>query len=394
MNSGLSAKRQRLEAGRFLPVLASGPSSSSSPKSNRRGWKPSSLASTPMKKQSGGKDGNREKSRSNLSKASLAASIRQKLPRHTVLKALKVQDVTLIRYHNGVQEFEQYLKRRRLKPKDVHSVDIHMATYFADLCDAGSSYNNATYVLFGWLMLRCSENLPDKMLLPQSRAALKGWCTRYPQSSRTGADPLIWHLVALHMCEFSPLLAAAAIVQLDTYARPSELLRVKKQDVIRPSTKHCKYWGIIFGNSARQEKTKTGTQDDTVLFDSTDRPYAKQVLRMVYNRTRRSTDSLFGQTTLSEYEDVMKRARSKAKLGQFSLTPHTVRHSGPSIDSLQKTRHPEEILARGRWRSMKSIQRYQKPGQMLASMNRIGDEIWVQAKAALPKLMRKLRSAL
>ena len=196
------------------------------------------------------------------------------------------------------------------------------------------------------------------------------------------------------MCEFSPLLAAAAIVQLDTYARPSELLRVKKQDVIRPSTKHCKYWGIIFGNSARQEKTKTGTQDDTVLFDSTDRPYAKQVLQMVYNRTRRSTDSLFGQTTLSEYEDVMKRARSKAKLGQFSLTPHTVRHSGPSIDSLQKTRHPEEILARGRWRSMKSIQRYQKPGQMLASMNRIGDEIWVQAKAALPKLMRKLRSAL
>lgn len=311
-----------------------------------------------------------------------------------LLKTLKVKDNTLLRYDAGVQQFEQYLRRRKLKPRNLATVDRYMSEFFADLCDEGTSYNNATYILFGYLMLRCESDLPDKMMFPLSRNALKGWGTRYPQSSRVGADPLIWQLVANEMANTHPLLAAAVIVQLDTYARPSETLQIRRQDVIRPASKHCRFWGVIFGNSSRGCRTKTGTQDDTVLLDSTDRAYAKQVLEMVYKATSHPDDRLFGDYSLGEYENVMKLAKSKVHLGPFHLTPHTVRHSGPSVDSLQRSRAPEEILARGRWKTLKSIQRYQKPGQMLASMNRISDDTWTQARLALPELLAKLRRKL
>jgi hypothetical protein len=88
-----------------------------------------------------------------------------------------------------------------------------MAEYFADLCEQGSSYHNATYVLFGFLMLRADDPRPDKQLMSYSRAALKGWSSRYPQASRTGAVPAIWQLIAMHMSEESPPLAAAVMIQ-------------------------------------------------------------------------------------------------------------------------------------------------------------------------------------
>eukprot|EP00438_Fugacium_kawagutii_P022824 Skav218924 [mRNA] locus=scaffold2031:23111:23944:+ [translate_table: standard] len=266
-----------------------------------------------------------------------------------------------------------------------------MAEYFADLCDEGSSYNVATYTLFGYLMLRADESSPDRLLLPQARAALKGWGSRYPSGSRTGADPLIWILIALHMAEKTPLLAAAVLLQLDTYARPSEILKMRKSDVIRPSSQHCKFWGIIIGNSERDEVTKTGTQDDTVLLDSHDRAFAVQILEMLYNHAKSPQSKLFGSTTLRAYEVAMKHACQTAGLARFRFSPHSVRHSGPSIDSLQKSRAPEQIMSRGRWRTLKSIQRYQKPGQMLARMNLIPQPIWAEAKLALPKLLKRLK---
>ena len=119
-----------------------------------------------------------------------------------------------------------------------------MATYFADLLQHDTAYNTASYTLFGYLMLEADEPMADKFLLPHSRAALKGWASRYPQSSRTGADPDLWFLIAKHLCDIDTRLAAVLLIQLDTYARPSEILGLRKHDVVKPVGRN-KLWGII-----------------------------------------------------------------------------------------------------------------------------------------------------
>ena len=390
-----SAKRARLEANRYTPVL--GITSSTSSLASRTTAPRSSTSATALtaKTKCRGAAANPERVRSTpVSRNSEATAIRRCLPRWAVLKALKVQDQTLVRYHKAVQDFDQFQRNRRLKPRNIAAVDQCMAEFFADLCDMGQSYNSATYVLFGYLLLRANEPVPHKMLMPQSRAALKGWGSRYPQSTRTGADPLIWSLNALHLADAAPLLAAALLVQLDVYARPSEILNVRKADVIRPTSKQCSFWGIIFGNAEREERTKTQLQDDTVLLNSPDRGYAKTLLQMVYSRAKRPHDKLFGDYTLAEYEALLKEAKRNAGLGAIHLTPHAVRHSGPSFDSLHKTRTLTEIMARGRWQSLKSVQRYQKPGRLLLNMGKIDNSIWVEARASLPQPLSRLRQCL
>lgn len=264
-----------------------------------------------------------------------------------------------------------------------------MASYFADLLENNEGYNTASYTLFGYLMLEADEDIPDKDLLPRSRAALKGWAARYPQCSRTGADPQLWFLVAKHLCDLEPRLAAALLLQLDTYARPSEILMLRKRDVVKPVGR-CKLWGVIFGNSEHDEHTKTGTQDDTVFLDSI-HDFAPAVMKLVFQASRSPNEPLFPDCTLALYESTMRTVMQRLKLGQFQLTPHAVRHSGPSVDFLNKTRTADEIMARGRWRSLKSIQRYRKPGQMLAKMNRIPSDIWQQAANALPFTLTRLK---
>ena len=86
----------------------------------------------------------------------------------------------------------------------------------------------------------------------------------------------------------------------------------------------------------------------------------------------------------------MRAAKSQVGLGRFDLTPHTVRHSGPSADFLSRNRDAAEIQARGRWKTAKSIQRYQKPGQMMAKMNKLPVDVWKKGKAALPLVLKKI----
>ena len=328
---------------------------------------------------------------STLKKSSM--SVRQQLPRHKQLKALKVKDITLCRYDQCVTEFKAFARRRRLPLKNISAVDLALCEYFADLLDSGEPQSTASYTLFGYLMLVANENLPDKLLLPRARASLRGWASKYPHGSRTGADPLIWYLLA--ECAFcsNVWVSAAILLQLDTYARPSEILRLRKRDVVKPCSGTCKFWGVIMGNSEFGERTKTGTQDDTVLLDSSDREYAPVILEMLFRHTKSMDDFLFPGLPLSLYESELQKAKAAAGLNNFQLTPHSIRHSGPSIDFLQKTRGPEQILARGRWRTLKSIQRYQKPGQMMARMSKIPQHVWERSKRSLQLVMNSLKKS-
>lgn len=303
---------------------------------------------------------------------------------------MRVKDPTLLKYNERVLAFEAYCRNKRFTLSHHDKTDRYLCEFFADLLESGATYNEASYTLFGFILLRSDESLPERSLFPRARQALKGWSTRYPQSSRTGADPIIWYLLADKLAETEPPIAAALLLQLDTYARPSEIVNLKHGDVIRPSSKHCKFWGLIFGNSSFGQTTKTGTQDDTVLLNSADRPFVRDVLKWVVNKPSRASHRLFPDLTLKVYEKAMRAAKSQVGLGRFDLTPHTVRHSGPSADFLSRNRDAAEIQARGRWKTAKSIQRYQKPGQMMAKMNKLPVDVWKKGKAALPLVLKKI----
>ena len=110
--------QKRLAENRFKPVTLGAISPSSSNKNLRVASKQSYSASAPIKRHVPDKRGSpmkRKVNQSTLKKSSV--SVRQQLPRHRQLKALKMKDVTLCRYDQCVTDFKAFARRRRLPLK-------------------------------------------------------------------------------------------------------------------------------------------------------------------------------------------------------------------------------------------------------------------------------------
>ena len=132
---------------------------------------------------------------------------------------------------------------------------------------------------------------------------------------------------------------------------------------------------------------RTGSFDDCILLDSIDRQDLSLVLKFLYNNCTDQTDRLFGELSLSAYNTAIKSASIRLGLQQLRLTPHVLRHSGPSSDCYHKTRSIVEIQQRGRWLAASSVARYKKPGRMLLLHQKIPDAIWKQTTAARKKAL-------
>jgi len=74
--------------------------------------------------------------------------------------------------------------------------------------------------------------------------------------------------------------------------------------------------------------------------------------------------------------------------------PHSLRHSGPARDVLNNTRSLEEIRRRGRWASLKSVQRYTKSHLLIHRESLLDDAAKSRGQLGIVNLKHFLQQAL
>ena len=241
---------------------------------------------------------------------------------------------------------------------------------------------DARSTVFGYILLHMNSDMPEKMLLSQSKAALKGWSSRFPLHSRTGVDLQVWDVVAWQCLENDdPLAAAAIMIQGDSYLRPTEVLQLQASHVLKPIKSRANCWGFIVGHRDEGIPTKAGLYDDCVLLNTPSRSDLGVVMKYLMSHCKRPSAKLFRGLTLRDYNSSIKEACEKLGLQHLKLTPHVLRHSGPSSDICHKVRSLKAIQQRGRWASPKSVARYQKPGRMLMLHQLVPQHIWDRTKS-------------
>lgn len=312
------------------------------------------------------------------------------MPPHKRLKASQVKHTTLGRYQQAVTQFENWAARMR-KSLGPARVDHTVVEYLHELCEQGRPIIDARSTVFGLILLRLDSPLPERFLMPRSKAALKGWTSRFPSHSRAAVDLKVWNMVAWQCWKLGQHVTAAAILlQGDLYLRPSELLGLTKRMVIRPLASRAKVWGVVLAQQEQEVPTKTGTFDDCVLLDTCSRDFLNGILKKLYLKTKLPDDKIFSDLTLGQYTKAISAACGKLGLQKLKLTPHGLRHAGPSTDAFHQIRGPIAIQRRGRWRATSSVTRYQKPGRMLLLHQHVPDWIWKSE----PRCTKELVSAL
>ena len=129
------------------------------------------------------------------------------------------------------------------------------------------------------------------------------------------------------------------------------------------------------------------------------RPWAGKILELLYlmakRRQPRSPEALlFPHLSLSDYETCFRTSQQDLDIASPAITPHVVRHSAPTHDRLHGIRTLAQIQRRGRWASLASVRRYEKPARVLKSAAKLSPAQQVAAKSAEASFPMKVISAL
>jgi hypothetical protein len=205
--------------------------------------------------------------------------------------------------------------------------------------------------------------------MPRAHRASKGWRRLAPAKSRV---PLTFYVIAtisaLIAAEGHRLMALWVLISFGTYFRPGSMMQLRRSSLLRPTAGIDNCWKIPTHQSDLHQIGKTGTTDDTLLWDVPDLLWLPKIFELITEAGSRLLD--VDVWPFSYYQLSLQVSKARAKIG-LKVVPYQIRHSGASWDAAKKFRSLLEIQARGGWRTTTSVLRYEKSGRMLREYARM-----------------------
>jgi integrase len=144
---------------------------------------------------------------------------------------------------------------------------------------------------------------------------------------------------------------------------------------------------VVEAGNAANLTSKTGQQDDTIVVGAADGISFDAIVKLLVTRAREAGEiRLLFDLTYPQFGRWLGKASRALEL-PYVLRPHMLRHGGASEDYHQKRLTIDQIQFRGRWRSIKSVQRYMKAGRLLAQARKLKASHLVASERAIRSLV-------
>ena len=199
---------------------------------------------------------------------------------------------------------------------------------------------------------------------------MKGWRKATPRRSRLPYPWQVWCAITVEALRDGLVrLAFGLLLAVEAYLRPSELLDVRCGDFIAPAPGGVATSVLLLHPSERSERSKLGSQDDTIPLDS---PRFLSLAPMIEALSKRPPDeSLIGL----EYSQFLELFNKWCRRLRVPAQPYSARHSGASIDRALNERPLNLVRKRGRWKKMSSVVRYDKTGRLNDAWRALDTEV-------------------
>ena len=302
--------------------------------------------------------------------------VTQQRSRRIKLLAKAVQASTGKAYLREMDRFLDYITEYQLPFVSDKEKDETLANYLGHVHhDIGGGPERGACVLSGWVMIQ-----PEiQHRLPISWRAMLSWRRSHvaQEGGPIGEQTLAALIQIMRDLDYSDA-ADIALLAWDGYLREGEAINVRAQDVVFAKGKTV----ILLGPSSRGERTKTGSDQGIIL----DWPGTTEMLKRRVQQVT-SNGKLFN-IKADTYRKMWTKAYDELRKlegceGVAHMPPHSVRHSGPSRDCQEGYRSLESILKRGRWSSLKSVNRYAKPFAWITANHNLPPVIAQKAEKVL-----------
>ncbi len=151
---------------------------------------------------------------------------------------------------------------------------------------------------------------------------------------------------------------------------------------------------LILFPSAEGVPSKTYQYDDSIVLESGSRQWLTKALEVELRMMKRG--ELFVNLSWHRLREASMAAVLAAGLEIWGVTPHTLRHAGPSNDYVQKYRSLLDTQRRGRWSAVASVRRYEQASQVNARLLTVPESTVLfieKADRELPALLAASRPA-
>jgi len=303
----------------------------------------------------------------------------------TFLETMAVSQPVAEDYHRRMQSFFQFLRMKKMPQvslrKNTQKLDEACNCFMNYMFDQGFELAEGTKFLAA--VCDTFPGCGPKHILARTRRSLQGWLKLEPQRTR---PPLPWALVAamtMHMMKRHQLHAAAAILlSFTAYLRPGEVLDLRKTDLVAPMPRQ-EHWSLLLHPAERQERSKVGLADESILLDSPLLPWLGPAL----NRLQTPNNFLLSLT----YYDLVQAWQGALKalgLAKDHAVLYQLRHSGPSHDRFFKLRPLTEVKQRGRWAADSTVRRYEAHARLNQEFNDLPKHVQNKAQLAEQEIVK------
>ena len=269
-------------------------------------------------------------------------------------------------YNNSFQSFLHFsgLQASRLRLMRPQRIDQLLCRFIGELHHTGRPHSTAVHALSGLV-----HYLPRlRQQLPEARLRIRGWARRKVTTSH---PPITWELtlvIALTMAQFGHHAEAiACLLSFDCYLRVGEMTRLRFKDIIIPHD--ARMGKAHIGMALRLPKTKTGLNQWVSLHNDRVSSLLFSWFKLRRRAGARSHDKVFPFSP-DHFRHLLRRVADSVGLGSTAYVPHSFRHGGATTDNLLG-HSIEQIMFRGRWRSMDSARRYIQTGRALLAAQRV-----------------------
>lgn len=311
-----------------------------------------------------------------------------RLSRNIVTGVMERSDLTLLEhaaigaqcrkmYAQEIEEFKRYGDPRGLDFQDASLLDRLLVDYMNKMYLKGLQSYKADRLIAAVL-----HNYPDygrngSRNLPRVWRAIKGFRKLCPGKSRLAYPLAVWCAIATRMKQLGRLrMALFLVVAISSYARPSELLRLRVFSLVRPSHGVTSSWALLLSPEERPERSKTGDYDVSIALDS---PWLTSWSGPLFKILKENhPEEELWDFDYSEYTKIFRKVTKE--LGIEQVTPYQTRHSGPSIDRARGYRTQSEVQKRGQWKAVKSVMRYEKAARLAATFNALPNDLQLHCR--------------
>ncbi len=143
---------------------------------------------------------------------------------------------------------------------------------------------------------------------------MKGWCRLTPPRSRVGVVYFVIAAIAAKLVEMNCWwMAVWVLLGHGGYLRPSSIMRLQGDGFIPPVPADCPTLGLLLNPSSWSEGSKTGAEDDALMWDVEELVWLTPVFAWLWAKFK---GQVLFQFTYAQLAEQVKRAA--ARLGSLS----------------------------------------------------------------------------